>query len=1027
MKRHIKKMLLLLVVLVLSIATNAYSKAMNDFDGDNNSDVLWYNIDSGDVSTWQMNGKAINKPSPLATVSELNWQILGAGDFDKDGKSDILWQNTSTGEVAVWLQNGAQKLPVLTFAGTKWEVRGIGDFDGDGKSDVLWQDKTTGDICIWLMDGGTIKTNKVVTVSGGGGGTLVPGWQVKAVGDLDGDGKSDILWQNTVTYAISIWFVDGVTVKSTATPTQQPDINWLISGTGDFDKDGKSDILWQNSKTGMVYIWFMDGAAIKSASGTPGTLTSWQVQDIGDYDGDGYSDILWYNLATNDLAVWLMNGVTIKDKAIATRFSRGNWRSIPNGSNIMTLFNAGISTSNLSPSQGYSSTRVTITGSGFTASSQVTFGSYASNDVMFISENRLVVHVPFAVTDDKVSGLPQGVYPVSVDGKAVGNFSVLALPNNPNPPGVVLNNTLGAVTDAFVSDKEAIQSAIASMKSSTTDADVIGFLDEMNSALPDLESFLRNEASSYVGQIDPTTLATIEQTLLANSRLVDFKEASPGAPQGSLLTKSTVSNRGQSCDVIGGDAWLEGRARLVDKLYWHDVIDMPLSACGWIPVVGCGCKVVKALHLMISANRFLKFAEYGTISGLKFDADYGKEGTPTDELLTLKLALNQASTLQPYVKTSLNGSVVVPAGFIAQAFDVVGGCLVPESLKRAFIAAKYAVKLGSKTLYEDEEPCSISLSKVQRSKIGDPYGKYLSVTDNGQISWAGIPKRIIDAGIGIETIDQFKIKASYMIPTERIVGKIKGTVLGDYMVNVKYNPTAPKPALTVDKNTGAAGETFTFTGTGFSWGGGVVFHIAGPQTFIVGRTADNNGGISYSYSFSAAGTYTITATDDVSNISASPVSITVSGTTGNRFTDNGDGSMTDKYTNLVWMKDANPCGATTWADAATCVGTLGDGGWKVPTIQELYTLCREDGTTTGLNLSASSWYICNGTAVDRATQLGSEGFTNVQSNYYWSSTSYANDTSYAWVVSMYDGHVYANVKSFYGYEWSYVWPVRSGH
>ena len=49
-------------------------------------------------------------------------------------------------------------------------------------------------------------------------------------------------------------------------------------------------------------------------------------------------------------------------------------------------------------------------------------------------------------------------------------------------------------------------------------------------------------------------------------------------------------------------------------------------------------------------------------------------------------------------------------------------------------------------------------------------------------------------------------------------------------------------------------------------------------------------------------------------------------------------------------------------------------------------------------------------------------FDNVQSNFYWSGSTYSSNTTYAWVVSMYDGNVYDGFKAI----GNYVWPVRAG-
>ncbi|KJU84267.1 protein containing DUF1566 [Candidatus Magnetobacterium bavaricum] len=119
--------------------------------------------------------------------------------------------------------------------------------------------------------------------------------------------------------------------------------------------------------------------------------------------------------------------------------------------------------------------------------------------------------------------------------------------------------------------------------------------------------------------------------------------------------------------------------------------------------------------------------------------------------------------------------------------------------------------------------------------------------------------------------------------------------------------------------------------------------------------------------------------------------------------------MTDTYTGYVWMKNANPCGAVTWNEAFTCVNNLG-GGWHVPTITELYSLCNTEGSTI-----AYTGY-CNGNPVDVASLRNGAGFYNVQWNGYWSST--LGDDGFVWSIGMDNGSVFGHKGTFY------VWPVR---
>ena len=52
---------------------------------------------------------------------------------------------------------------------------------------------------------------------------------------------------------------------------------WVVAGTGDFNGDGKSDILWRNTVTGETYIYLMDGLTLLPGGYLPTVVTDWIV------------------------------------------------------------------------------------------------------------------------------------------------------------------------------------------------------------------------------------------------------------------------------------------------------------------------------------------------------------------------------------------------------------------------------------------------------------------------------------------------------------------------------------------------------------------------------------------------------------------------------------------------------------------------------------------------------------------------------------------------------------------------------
>jgi hypothetical protein len=134
-----------------------------------------------------------------------------------------------------------------------------------------------------------------------------------------------------------------------------------------------------------------------------------------------------------------------------------------------------------------------------------------------------------------------------------------------------------------------------------------------------------------------------------------------------------------------------------------------------------------------------------------------------------------------------------------------------------------------------------------------------------------------------------------------------------------------------------------------------------------------------------------------------------------RFTNNGNGTVTDNLTGLIWMKNAGVIGQQTWADALGIANNLQSGQYDLT-----------DGSVAG------DWRLPNVRELQSLINYGSFGpalpvappFTDVQSSYYWSSTtSPYHSTPYAWYVNFWDGSVNANPKSPDSY---YVWCVRGG-
>jgi hypothetical protein len=176
------------------------------------------------------------------------------------------------------------------------------DIDGNGKSDILWQNDS-GQPSVWLMDG----LNPVAEANIGAANPG-PTWHATATGDFNGDGKTDILWQND-DGSPGIMLMDGLNQIGAGLVGANPGPAWHVKATGDFNGDGKADILWQNDN-GQPSVWLIDGLNVVAGAniGPANPGPTWHAKATGDFNGDGKADVLWQN-DDGSAAIWLMDGL----------------------------------------------------------------------------------------------------------------------------------------------------------------------------------------------------------------------------------------------------------------------------------------------------------------------------------------------------------------------------------------------------------------------------------------------------------------------------------------------------------------------------------------------------------------------------------------------------------------------------------------------------------------------------------------------------------------------------------------------
>jgi hypothetical protein len=114
------------------------AKAMADFDGDGDADLLLQLPELNQTAIVQLNGKGLVNYQYITSPTESNLTIRGVGDSNGDRIADIYWQNPDNSGVLIQTITSLTASNFTSIASTA-PLQAIGDLDLNNTADLLFR------------------------------------------------------------------------------------------------------------------------------------------------------------------------------------------------------------------------------------------------------------------------------------------------------------------------------------------------------------------------------------------------------------------------------------------------------------------------------------------------------------------------------------------------------------------------------------------------------------------------------------------------------------------------------------------------------------------------------------------------------------------------------------------------------------------------------------------------------------------------------------------------------------------------
>ena len=294
-----------------------------DVDGDGFDDlIVGYRQGTGPGHARVYSGASgalLHHFTGMANGDRFGRAVGGAGDVDGDGHADLIVgaageDTNGLDSGAVYVFSGRDGSLLFKYVGASERTRlgssvsGVGDLDGDGAPDIVVGAQPDS---VALEPRG-----HAIALSGATGevlymwvGTALSsrlGCSVAAAGDVDGDGRPDVLigdWRDgPLASAGSASVFSGANgsllLRVHGTAGNQR-LGSVVAGVGDMDGDGRADFLagspWAHghmNAVGLVRVYSgANGAVLHSLQGdTTNDFFGMTAAGLGDFDGDGVPD-----------------------------------------------------------------------------------------------------------------------------------------------------------------------------------------------------------------------------------------------------------------------------------------------------------------------------------------------------------------------------------------------------------------------------------------------------------------------------------------------------------------------------------------------------------------------------------------------------------------------------------------------------------------------------------------------------------------------------------------------------------------